>query len=54
MNKQFLLIYFLIVASIVTALLVFANQMNDMTEMLLFALIIVITSFFSYATRRKK
>lgn len=51
-NKKNLIVYLSIVAALVTLLLIFYNT-NDMLTMVLFAMIIVITSIFTYGNRRK-
>ncbi len=53
MKKKYLIIYVITVLAIVLTLLV-VEDLNDSIEMSLYATIIVITSIFTYSTRRKK
>lgn len=53
MKYRNLLMYIGIVL-IILALIIFIPDLNDMVEMMLFASIIVITSIYTYGTRRKK
>jgi len=52
-SKKYLIIYLVILITLI-ALAVIFESINDMVTMILFAVIIVVTSIYTYGNRRKK